>query len=106
MTHMRSFCLALILLAAGCAPAPPQKEAMCPCPPPKPAPETARYEARSFSDLPGWREADLEPSLRAFLGGCARLAAAKKKYDPDGLFFVHQGVGSDEWSPDGFRRLG
>jgi membrane-bound lytic murein transglycosylase A len=78
MTHMRSFCLALILLAAGCAPTPPQKEAMCPCPPPKPAPETARYEARSFSDLPGWRDGNLEPSLRAFLGGCARLSAAKK----------------------------
>jgi len=44
---------------------------------------------------------------RSFWGpNYPRLAAAKKKYDPDGLFFVHQGVGSDEWSPDGFRRLG
>jgi hypothetical protein len=34
-----------------------------------------------------------------------RLAAAKKKYDPDGLFFVHHGVGSNAWSPDGFTRL-
>jgi hypothetical protein len=34
-----------------------------------------------------------------------RLAAAKKKYDPDGFFFVHHGVGSDEWSADGFTRL-
>jgi FAD/FMN-containing dehydrogenase len=34
-----------------------------------------------------------------------RLAAVKKKYDPDGLFFVHHGVGSEEWSPDGFTRL-
>ena len=34
-----------------------------------------------------------------------RLAAVKKKYDPDGLFFVHQGVGSEEWSADGFTRL-
>jgi FAD/FMN-containing dehydrogenase len=34
-----------------------------------------------------------------------RLAAAKKKYDPDGLFFVHHGVGSEEWSPDGFTRV-
>lgn len=31
-----------------------------------------------------------------------RLLAAKAKYDPDGLFFVHHGVGSDEWSADGF----
>jgi FAD/FMN-containing dehydrogenase len=34
-----------------------------------------------------------------------RLAAVKKKYDPDGLFFVHHGVGSEEWSADGFMRL-
>jgi FAD/FMN-containing dehydrogenase len=34
-----------------------------------------------------------------------RLAAAKKKYDPNGLFFVHNGVGSDAWSADGFTRL-
>jgi len=34
-----------------------------------------------------------------------RLAAVKKKYDPDGLFFVHHGVGSEEWSADGFTRL-
>jgi FAD/FMN-containing dehydrogenase len=31
-----------------------------------------------------------------------RLAAVKKKYDPQGLFFVHHGVGSEEWSADGF----
>ena len=34
----------------------------------------------------------------------SRLAAVKKKYDPDGLFFVHHGVGSEEWSADGFER--
>ena len=34
-----------------------------------------------------------------------RLAAAKKKYDPAGLFFVHNGVGSEEWSADGFTRV-
>ena len=34
-----------------------------------------------------------------------RLAAVKKKYDPAGLFFVHNGVGSSEWSPDGFTKL-
>jgi FAD/FMN-containing dehydrogenase len=34
-----------------------------------------------------------------------RLAAIKRRYDPDGLFFTHHGVGSDEWSPDGFTRL-
>jgi FAD binding domain/Berberine and berberine like len=34
-----------------------------------------------------------------------RLAAVKKKYDPAGLFFVHHGVGSEEWSDDGFTRI-
>jgi len=35
----------------------------------------------------------------------SRLRAIKKKYDPDGLFFVHHGVGSEDWSGDGFTRL-
>jgi len=35
----------------------------------------------------------------------ARLAEVKSKYDPEGLFFVHNGVGSDKWSPDGFTKL-
>jgi FAD/FMN-containing dehydrogenase len=34
-----------------------------------------------------------------------RLAQIKKKYDPEGLFFVHNGVGSEEWSRDGFERI-
>ena len=33
-----------------------------------------------------------------------RLAAVKAKYDPDGLFTVHHGVGSEAWSDDGFTR--
>ncbi|CAB3745887.1 FAD-binding oxidoreductase [Paraburkholderia solisilvae] len=33
------------------------------------------------------------------------LDAVKRKYDPDGLFFVHQGVASNEWDPEGFTRL-
>ncbi len=35
----------------------------------------------------------------------ARLAAIKKKYDASGLFFVHNGVGSEEWSADGFTQF-
>jgi len=34
-----------------------------------------------------------------------RLAKIKQKYDPDGLFFVHNGVGSELWSADGFTKL-
>ena len=69
MTHIRY--VLLILLAAACAPAP--QTPSCPCPPPKPEAETARYEARAFGDLPGWSTAQLEPSLRAFVAGCARF---------------------------------
>jgi FAD/FMN-containing dehydrogenase len=40
----------------------------------------------------------------AFWGGnYARLASIKRRYDPAGLFIVHHGVGSEAWSPDGFR---
>jgi FAD/FMN-containing dehydrogenase len=34
-----------------------------------------------------------------------RLLAVKDKYDPDGFFFVHHGVGSERWNADGFMRL-
>jgi FAD/FMN-containing dehydrogenase len=34
-----------------------------------------------------------------------KLRAIKRKYDPRGLLFVHHGVGSEEWSQDGFERL-
>jgi FAD/FMN-containing dehydrogenase len=35
----------------------------------------------------------------------SRLAAIKAKYDPNGLFFVHNGVASERWSADGFTRI-
>ena len=35
-----------------------------------------------------------------------RLLAIKRQYDPDGLFFVHHGVGSEGWSEDGFEWQG
>lgn len=34
-----------------------------------------------------------------------RLLRIKRHYDPDGLFFVHHGVGSEHWSENGFTRL-
>ncbi|HEY1874938.1 MAG TPA: FAD-binding oxidoreductase [Steroidobacteraceae bacterium] len=35
----------------------------------------------------------------------SRLRTVKDRYDPKGLFFVHHGVGSEDWSADGFTRL-
>jgi FAD/FMN-containing dehydrogenase len=35
----------------------------------------------------------------------ATLLEVKDKYDSNGLFFVHHGVGSERWSADGFTRL-
>jgi len=43
---------------------------------------------------------------RSFWGAnYPRLQAVKATYDPDCLFFVHHGVGSEEWSDNGFTRL-
>jgi membrane-bound lytic murein transglycosylase A len=80
------YLLLVILVLAGCAQAPQKPDVLacpgtpscpaCPqCPPAKPAPETARYQETSFDALPGWSGAALQPSLRAFLAGCARPAA-------------------------------
>jgi FAD/FMN-containing dehydrogenase len=42
---------------------------------------------------------------QAFWGGhYPRLLRVKQRYDPDGLFTVHHGVGSEGWSADGFER--
>jgi FAD/FMN-containing dehydrogenase len=64
----------------------------------KMVPEAASYVAESDFFHPGWQQAFWGPNY-------PRLAAVKRHYDPAGLFFVHHGVGSEEWSADGFTRL-
>lgn len=36
---------------------------------------------------------------------CLRLAEIKRRYDPGDLFFVHNGIGSEGWTRDGFTKL-
>lgn len=62
------------------------------------APDAGSYVSESNFFNADWR--------REFWGdNYPRLMAVKAKYDPDGLFTVHHGVGSEAWSDDGFTRL-
>lgn len=65
----------------------------------KVAPDRAAYVSESNFFEKDWQ--------RAFWGSnYSRLRAVKSKYDPQGLLFVHHGVGSEAWSADGFTYLG
>lgn len=65
----------------------------------KVAPDAGSYVSESDYFLKDWQ--------RAFWGSnYARLQKVKQRYDPDGLFTVHHGVGSEEWGADGFTRAG
>jgi FAD/FMN-containing dehydrogenase len=64
----------------------------------KVAPNPGSYVSESNFFEPDWQH--------SFWGdNYPRLLAVKAKYDPTGLFFVHHGVGSEDWSADGFVRL-
>jgi FAD/FMN-containing dehydrogenase len=64
----------------------------------KVVPGAGAYLAESNYFEPGWQQ--------SFWGAnYERLLAVKNKYDPEGLFFVHHGVGSERWSADGFTRV-
>ena len=65
----------------------------------KAAPEAGAYVSESDYFQPNWQAAYWGANY-------PRLLAAKRKYDPQGLFFVHHGVGSEAWSADGFTRAG
>jgi FAD/FMN-containing dehydrogenase len=56
------------------------------------------YVSESNYFNPRWQLAFWGPNYR-------HLYMTKQKYDPDGLFIVHHGVGSADWSPDGFTQL-
>ena len=54
-----------------------------------------------------WETDYFEPNWQDSFWGdnYGRLKRVKQKYDPDGLFFLHHGVGSEDWSADGFTRV-
>jgi FAD/FMN-containing dehydrogenase len=60
-----------------------------------PKPGSYLSETSYFEE--SWQESFWGPNY-------TRLENIKEKYDPTGLFFVHHGVGSENWSPDGFTR--
>ena len=62
-------------------------------------PDAGSYVSESDYFLEDWQQAFWGSNYR-------RLLAVKRRYDPDGLFTVHHGVGSEEWSADGFTRIG
>ena len=61
-------------------------------------PSPGSYVSESDFFIADWQEAFWGSNYQGLL-------AVKRKYDPAGLFFVHHGVGSDDWSADGFTRV-
>lgn len=59
------------------------------------SPQSGSYISETDFFRGDWREAFWGPRY-------ARLKAIKNRYDPNVFFFVHHGVGSEDWSSDGF----
>jgi FAD/FMN-containing dehydrogenase len=62
------------------------------------APDAGSYVAESNYFEPHWQASYWGANY-------PRLSELKQKYDPDCVFFVRHGVGSEGWSDDGFAKL-
>jgi hypothetical protein len=87
MAIARSVCVALL-----CCSSPVQVKELR-----KIVPEPASYVSESNFFEKDWQHSYWGVNYE-------RLQAVKRQYDPDGLFFAHHGVGSEDWSDDGFER--
>jgi FAD/FMN-containing dehydrogenase len=65
----------------------------------KVVPDTGSYVSESDFFQKDWQHAFWGSNYK-------RLSEVKEKYDPGGLFFAHHAVGSEQWSDDGFTRIG
>jgi FAD/FMN-containing dehydrogenase len=65
----------------------------------KVAPDAGAYVSESDYFQQRWQEAYWGANY-------PKLLQVKRRYDPDGLFTVRHGVGSEDWSADGFTRKG
>ncbi len=62
------------------------------------APDAGSYLSESDFAKPNWQRESWGDNWK-------RLSDIKRRYDPRGLFVVHNGVGSETWSADGFTRV-
>jgi len=63
------------------------------------APDAGAYVSESDYFQERWQDTYWGPNY-------PKLLKVKQRYDPDGLFTVRHGVGSEQWSADGFARKG